>query len=112
MKPSEARAPHRDKLLAIAAKLGASNLRVFGSLAKANPGKLNHGTPGAGTPKEIVARISGDIAKALALTEVRDKLVAQGFEVSCLNPERMSELMRRDTARWGKSLWEIGLKLD
>ncbi len=66
----------------------------------------------AGTPKEIVARISGDIAKTLALPEVHDKLAAQGFDVSYLNPEQMSELMRRDTARWGKSLREIGLKLD
>jgi tripartite-type tricarboxylate transporter receptor subunit TctC len=66
----------------------------------------------AGTPKDIVARLSGDIAKALALPEVRDKLTAQGFDVSYLNPEQMSELMRRDTARWGKSLREIGLKLD
>jgi tripartite-type tricarboxylate transporter receptor subunit TctC len=66
----------------------------------------------AGTPKEIVARISADIAKTLALPEVRDKLTAQGFDVSYLNPEQMSELMRRDTARWGKSLREIGLKLD
>ncbi len=34
MKPSEALATHRDKLLAIAAGHGASNLRVFGSIAK------------------------------------------------------------------------------
>jgi uncharacterized protein len=34
MKPSEALAKHRDKLLAIAAGHGASNLRVFGSVAK------------------------------------------------------------------------------
>ncbi len=34
MKPSEALAVHRDKLLAIAAGHGASNLRVFGSVAK------------------------------------------------------------------------------
>jgi hypothetical protein len=34
MKPSEALAAHRDKLLAIAAGRGASNLRVFGSVAK------------------------------------------------------------------------------
>lgn len=36
MKPSEALATHRDKLLAIAAGHGASNLRVFGSVAKGN----------------------------------------------------------------------------
>lgn len=34
MKPSEALATHRDQLLAIAARHGASNLRVFGSVAK------------------------------------------------------------------------------
>jgi predicted nucleotidyltransferase len=34
MKPSEALAAHREKLLAIAAGHGASNLRVFGSVAK------------------------------------------------------------------------------
>ena len=34
MKPSEALAVHRDKLLAIAAEHGASNLRVFGSVVK------------------------------------------------------------------------------
>ncbi len=34
MKPSEALAIHRDRLLAIAAERGASNLRVFGSVAK------------------------------------------------------------------------------
>ncbi len=66
----------------------------------------------AGTPKEVVARISAAIAKTLALADVRDKLTAQGFDVSYLNPEQMSELMRRDTARWGKTLREIGLKLD
>lgn len=34
MKPSEALATYRDRLLAIAAGHGASNLRVFGSVAK------------------------------------------------------------------------------
>ncbi len=34
MKPSEALAIHREKLLAIATGHGASNLRVFGSVAK------------------------------------------------------------------------------
>ena len=66
----------------------------------------------AGTPKEIVARLSADIAKSLAVPETRDRLTAQGFDVSYLNPEQMSELMRQDIARWQKSIRDIGLKLD
>ena len=66
----------------------------------------------AGTPAPILARLSGEIAKALAAPDVRDRLVAQGFEVSYLNPEQMNDLMKRDIARWGKSLKEVGIKLD
>jgi tripartite-type tricarboxylate transporter receptor subunit TctC len=66
----------------------------------------------AGTPKEIVARLSAEIAKALAVPETRERLTAQGFDVNYLNPEQMSELMRHDIARWQKSIRDIGLKLD
>jgi tripartite-type tricarboxylate transporter receptor subunit TctC len=66
----------------------------------------------AGTPKEIVARLSAEIAKALEVPEVRERLTQQGFDVSYLNSAEMTALMRRDLARWNKSLKEIGLKLD
>jgi tripartite-type tricarboxylate transporter receptor subunit TctC len=66
----------------------------------------------AGTPRDVVARLSADVAKALAFPETRDRLVQQGFEVSYLNPDQMSALIKRDLARWQKSIREIGLKLD
>jgi tripartite-type tricarboxylate transporter receptor subunit TctC len=66
----------------------------------------------AGTPAPILARLSAEVAKALAAPEVRDRLVSQGFEISYLPPEQMSALMKGDIARWGKTLREIGLKLD
>jgi tripartite-type tricarboxylate transporter receptor subunit TctC len=66
----------------------------------------------AGTPKDIVARLSAEIARALAVPETRERLTAQGFDVSYLNPDQMGELMKQDIARWQKSIREIGLKLD
>ena len=66
----------------------------------------------AGTPKEIVARLSSEVARALAVPETRERLTAQGFDVNYLNPEQMSDLIRHDIARWQKSIREIGLKLD
>ena len=66
----------------------------------------------AGTPKEIVARLSSEVARALAVPETRERLTAQGFDVNYLNPEQMSELIRNDIARWQKSIKDIGLKLD
>ena len=66
----------------------------------------------AGTPKEIVARLSSEVARALAVPETRERLTAQGFDVNYLNPEQMSDLIRNDIARWQKSIKDIGLKLD
>lgn len=66
----------------------------------------------AGTPKEIVNRLSAEVAKALEAPEIRDRLVGQGFEVSYLNADQMADLIRRDLARWQKSIRDIGLKLD
>ncbi len=66
----------------------------------------------AGTPAPIVARLSAEVAKALAAPDVRERLAVQGFEVSYLGPEQMGDLMKRDIARWTKSLREFGIKLD
>jgi tripartite-type tricarboxylate transporter receptor subunit TctC len=66
----------------------------------------------ANTPREVVSRLSADIAKTLMLPEMRERLVAQGFEVSYLNPDQTSELVKRDLGRWQKSLKDIGLKLE
>ncbi|MFN0160505.1 MAG: Bug family tripartite tricarboxylate transporter substrate binding protein [Burkholderiales bacterium] len=66
----------------------------------------------AGTPREIVARLSADLARVLATPEIRDRLTAQGFEVSYMNADQMGELMRRDLQRWQKSIRDIGLKLE
>ena len=66
----------------------------------------------AGTPKDVVARLSAEIARTLASADIRDRLTGQGFEVSYLNAEHMGELIRRDTLRWQKTIRDIGLKLE
>lgn len=65
-----------------------------------------------GTPKEVLNRLSAEIARTLEAPEIRDRLVGQGFEVSYLNAEQMAELVRRDLARWQKSIKDIGLKVE
>jgi tripartite-type tricarboxylate transporter receptor subunit TctC len=66
----------------------------------------------AGTPREAVTRLSGDIARALAVPENRERLAQQGYDVSYLNPEQTAELFKRDLARWQKQFREMSLKLD
>ena len=66
----------------------------------------------AGTPRDVLMRLSGDVQKTLNSPDIRERLAQQGFEVSYLNPDEMSALLKRDLARWQKSIRDIGLKLD
>ncbi|HEY2558658.1 MAG TPA: tripartite tricarboxylate transporter substrate binding protein [Caldimonas sp.] len=66
----------------------------------------------AGTPHDIVARVHDDMAKALALAEVRSALAAQGMEVAPSSPEEMAALMRRDAARWAAVVQRAGIKAE
>jgi len=66
----------------------------------------------AGTPRDIVVRIHDDMAKALALPEVKSALAAQGMEVAPSSPEEMAALMRRDAERWASVVKRAGIKAE
>ena len=67
--------------------------------------------PGA-TPRDIVAKVNGDIARALGAPEVRSSLAAQGIETLTSTPEALAQTIRDDHARWGKVIGEANIKAD
>ncbi|HEX2545801.1 MAG TPA: tripartite tricarboxylate transporter substrate binding protein [Ramlibacter sp.] len=67
----------------------------------------------AGTPRDVVNRLSADIQRTLQTPDVRDRLTGQGFEVNYLNADQMAGLLRSDMARWQKTFKDIGnIKVD
>ena len=66
----------------------------------------------ANLPKEIVSKLNADINKALNEPDLRQKLIAQGADVSGSTPEQFSKLIREDIVRWGKLVKESGAKVD
>ena len=66
----------------------------------------------AATPRDIVARLNGEIIKALASAEVRERLVAQGFDAGGNTPEQFTEVIRRDLARWRKVIAEAKIRVE
>lgn len=56
----------------------------------------------AGTPKEIIAKLSSEISRILSLADVRQRLAAEGAEPIGNTPEQFAEQIRRDLARWAK----------
>ena len=66
----------------------------------------------AGTPPEVIARLNGELAKAAASPEFRERLARSGFEVVSSTPEQMADSVRSETAKWGKVVKALGMRAD
>ena len=66
----------------------------------------------AGTPREIIARFNADVQKALALQEVKERLLAVGGFVSAGGPDQLAERVKADVAKWGKVVRTAGIKAE
>lgn len=65
-----------------------------------------------GTPKPIVDRLQSEIAKALKVPEVREKLLSQAAQPVGSKPEQFREFIKQETIRWGKVVKESGARAD
>jgi tripartite-type tricarboxylate transporter receptor subunit TctC len=63
----------------------------------------------AGMPKDIVARLNTEIARALFLPDVKKRMDAIAVEVASSTPEELGERMRRDAEKWGGIIKSIGI---
>jgi tripartite-type tricarboxylate transporter receptor subunit TctC len=65
----------------------------------------------AGTPKEIIDRWRGEIVKAVALPEVKQRLETLGFAPVANTPEEFGERIKAEMTRWGKVVRDAGIKI-
>jgi len=66
----------------------------------------------AGTPKAAIDRLSTEIAKILAMPDIKEKLHGMGLEPFYSTPEQFAELMRVDIAKYAKIIKAANIKLE
>ena len=67
----------------------------------------------AGTPKDVVAKINGEVAKWLATPEAKEKLASQGaIAATALTPEDFARHIAAETVKWQKVVKESGAKVE
>ncbi|MDB5808129.1 MAG: hypothetical protein JWN94_251 [Betaproteobacteria bacterium] len=66
----------------------------------------------AGTPKAIVARIAADIKKSMALSDMKDKVAALGFDIIASTPEQFAAQVKTEVDKWGKVIKAAGIKAE
>jgi len=66
----------------------------------------------AETPGEIVSAVQGEIAKIIALPDVKERLPALGFEPVASTPEEFAARIKIETETWGKVIRAANIKAE
>jgi tripartite-type tricarboxylate transporter receptor subunit TctC len=67
----------------------------------------------AGTPREIIDRIAGEIARIVSLQDVKERFAGIGMAVATqLGPEAFGALIQSELAKWSKVVREAGIRAD
>lgn len=66
----------------------------------------------AATPRPVVARLHGEIVKALKLPEVKDRLKLDGAEPVGSAPQEFAAYLKREIAKWAKVIRQSGARAD
>ncbi|MDM0068217.1 tripartite tricarboxylate transporter substrate binding protein [Variovorax sp. J31P207] len=66
----------------------------------------------AGTPKDVVAKLSDAFRQVLTSPEVRERMVSQGADPAFLGSEDFAKFLAAETPRWDKAVKASGAKMD
>ncbi|MBC7778764.1 MAG: tripartite tricarboxylate transporter substrate binding protein, partial [Proteobacteria bacterium] len=65
-----------------------------------------------GTPRPIVDRLSGEVAKIVRTPEVRTRLAELGVDPSGNTPDEFRIFMEAEVARWAKVINQAKIRLE
>jgi tripartite-type tricarboxylate transporter receptor subunit TctC len=66
----------------------------------------------AGTPPAIVSRLNAELAKALAMPDVRERFGAQGVEPGSTTPQEFKAFLHAEVRRWAPVIRAAGMKVN
>ena len=66
----------------------------------------------AGTPKDVIAKLSAEFNKALKLPELNKRLSDEGADPAGGTPDEFAKLIKDEIPRWGKVVKDSGAKVD
>jgi tripartite-type tricarboxylate transporter receptor subunit TctC len=66
----------------------------------------------AGTPPEVVAKLSAETVRVLNLPEVKERFRSLGVEVIGSGPEQFAQHLKSEIAKWGAVVRDAKIKVD
>lgn len=66
----------------------------------------------AGTPRAVIDRLHQAIAKALAIPEVRERIIGLGADPVGNSPEQFAAFIKKEIATWATVIKEVGITVE
>jgi len=66
----------------------------------------------AGTPREVIQRVAGEMAKLAKNKDYTERLAQLGSDAPESSPEHLAAFMQSEIAKWGKLVKDTGAKID
>lgn len=66
----------------------------------------------AGTPRPIISKISKDVARIIAMPEVRDRILAQASVPIANTPEEYAEFIQAESKKWAAVIKQANIKAE
>jgi tripartite-type tricarboxylate transporter receptor subunit TctC len=66
----------------------------------------------AATPKAVIDKLSGEMAKILAMPDIREKLLSQGMTPYTTTPDQFAALLKADLAKYARIIKTANIKLE
>jgi tripartite-type tricarboxylate transporter receptor subunit TctC len=66
----------------------------------------------AGTPKDVVAKLSDAFKQVLTMPDVRNRMITQGADPAFLGAEDFAKFLAGEMPRWAEAVGKSGAKLD
>jgi tripartite-type tricarboxylate transporter receptor subunit TctC len=65
----------------------------------------------AGTPKELLERLSGEIRKAMQAPDLKERYMALGLEPAAMTPDEMGAFLKREQERYGTVIRNANIRI-
>jgi tripartite-type tricarboxylate transporter receptor subunit TctC len=66
----------------------------------------------AGTPREVLGRLSGEIRKAMQAADLKERYLALGLEPASMEPDEMAAFLRKEQERYGSIVKGANVKIE
>ncbi len=66
----------------------------------------------SGTPRDVIAKLNQEIAKAFRAADMRERLAREGTEVVAGGPEEFDAFFRAEMQKWAQVIKQAGIQIE